>query len=224
MGITTSTWPTLLPFYPETGKTREFTLALFGYFQYFVCCKACQLETLTMKSYTIHHEEKQCGPNGSIAVKADVPEKKWKTILAILALIAAAFLIIKLQKPEARTTVFQEATMLEKTSAKSNGERGKKEAVNPTRYVKVRTSWRKNLVGETVLEGTLQNTAPIHNFKDPILLVTWLSKTNTVMGTSRYPLYEYLAAGRTVQFKMKAKAPSKNADVKVSIESATVAQ
>jgi len=177
-----------------------------------------------MKSYSIHHEEKPCGPGESIAVKTDVPEKKWKTILAILALIGAAFLIIKLQKPEAKTPSFQEASRLVKTAAKSNGERSKKEVAIPARYVKVKTNWRKNLIGETVLEGTLQNTAPIYNFKDPILLATWLSKTHTVMGTSRYPLYEYLEAGRTIPFKLKAKAPSKFADVKVSIESATVAQ
>lgn len=177
-----------------------------------------------MKSYSIHHEEEQCEPGESIAVNTDVPEKKWKTVLAILALIAAAFLIIKLQKPEANTAAFQEASRIVKTAARSNGERSKKEVANPTRYVKVKTSWRKNLIGETVLEGTLQNTAPIYNFKDPILLVTWLSKTNSVMGTSRYPLYEYLEAGRTIPFKMKAKAPSKFADITVSIESVAVAQ
>jgi len=177
-----------------------------------------------MKSYSIHHEEKQCETDESIALKTDVPEKKWKTILAILALIGAAFLIIKLQKPAANTAVFQEGSRLEKTTAKSNAEQSRKESVNPTRYLKVKANWRKNLIGETVLQGTLQNTAPIDNFKDPILLVTWLSKTNTVMGTSRYPLYEYLEAGRTIPFKLKAKAPSKVVGVKVSIESATVAQ
>jgi len=177
-----------------------------------------------MKSYSLHHEEKQCEPGESIAVKTDVPEKRWKTILAILALIGAAFLIIKLQKPEANGPVFQEANRLEKTAAKSNSEGSQKETVNPTRYLKVKTSWRKNLIGETVLTGTLQNTSPTYKFKDPVLLVTWLSKTNTVMGTIRYPLFEYLEAGRTIPFKLKAKAPSKHTDVKVSIESATVAQ
>jgi len=176
-----------------------------------------------MKSYSIHHDDKQCAPGESIAVKTDVPEKKWKTILAILALIGAAFLIIKLQKPGANTPVFQEGNRLEKTAAKSNVEQSRKEAVSPTRCIKVKTTWRKNLIGETVLQGTLQNTAPADNFKDPILLVTWLSKTNTVMGTSRYPLFEYLQAGQTIPFKLKAKAPAKFVDVKISIESATAA-
>ena len=141
-----------------------------------------------------------------------------------IGLNGAAFLIIKLQKPETKTTVFREHNRFEKTASKSNGDRSKKEAVNPAHYIKVKTSWRKNLIGETVLEGSLQNTASVDNFKDPVLLVTWLSKTNTVMGTNRYPLYEYLGAGRTIQFKLKAKAPSKIAEVKVLVESATVVQ
>ena len=83
-------------------------------------------------------------------------------------------------------------------------------------------SWRKKLIGGTVLEGTLHNSATAVNFKDPVLLVTWLSKTNTVIGTNRFPLDEYVAAGKTISYKLKVKAPSKISDIMVSVENATI--
>ena len=88
-------------------------------------------------------------------------------------------------------------------------------------YVKTKINWRKNLVGETVLEGTLTNTAVSASFKDPVVLITWLSKTNTTLATSRYPFYEYLGAKKTISYKLKVKAPSKYNSVKASVESAT---
>jgi hypothetical protein len=177
-----------------------------------------------MKSYYIHQEDQQRVPNESITVKTDVSGKKWKTFLAVLALIGAACLIIKLQQSEGNKPVFQTVNTPAKTPAKVKDEVRKKEMANPTNYLKVKMKWRKNLIGEIVLEGTLHNTAPVANFKDPVLLVTWLSKTNTSMGTYRYPLYKYLGAGNAIQYKLKVKAPSKIGDVKVSVESATAIQ
>lgn len=183
-------------------------------------------EIITMKSYYIQQEGKQPGANEAVGGNTATPAKKWKTFLAVLALIGAAFLIIRLQQSEggqpALQTVNTSAKNLVNTPAKIKEESKKKEPVNPASYLKVKMNWRKKLIGGTVLEGTLHNSAPGVNFKDPILLVTWLSKTNTIIGTNRYPLYEYLEAGKTISYKLKVKAPSKIADVKVSIESATV--
>src|SRR5436190_14991812 len=166
-----------------------------------------------MKSYYIHQEDQQREPSESITVKADITGKKWKTILAILALIGAAYLIIKLQKSEDNKPVFQTVNTPAKTPAKIKEESRKKEPANPVTYLKVKMSWHKNLIGETVLEGTLHNSSPHTNFKDPVLLVTWLSKTNTAIGTTRFPLYEYLGAGNIIQYKLKVKAPSKIGDI-----------
>ena len=181
-------------------------------------------EIITMKSYYIHQENKQRGPDESITGKTDVAGKKWKTFLAVLALIGAAYLIIKLKQSESNTPVLETVNMPLKISQKFKEEVRKKEIANPISYLKVKMNWRKNLIGETVLEGTLYNTAPLANFKDPVLLVTWLSKTNTSMGTNRYPLYEYLGAGKSIKYKLKVKAPSKISDAKVSVESATTIQ
>jgi len=181
-------------------------------------------EKYTMKSYYIHQEDQQQEPSESITVKTDITVKKWKTFLAVLALIGAAYLIIKLQKSGDNKQVFQTVNTPAKTPAKIKEESRKKEPANPVSYLKVKMSWHKNLIGETVLEGTVHNSSPLANFKDPVLLVTWLSKTNTTMGATRYPLYEYLGAGNIIQYKLKVKAPSKIGDIKASVESATAVQ
>ena len=100
-------------------------------------------------------------------------------------------------------------------------ERRKKEKANPSLYVKTKINWRKNLVGETVMEGTLTNTATLSNFKDPVILVTWLSKTNTVHWQQAVILYmNTSAAKKTISYKLKVKAPSKYNSIKASVESA----
>lgn len=192
-----------------------------------ICVLQIQLlQTISMKSYYIQQEEKQPVPAETISGNADIPVKKWKTFLAVLALIGAAFLIIKLQQPEGGQSTLQTVNTTAKdlinTPAKIKEEVKKKEPSNPASYLKATMSWRKKLIGGTVLEGTLHNSAPGVNFKDPVILVTWLSKTNTVIGTNRYPLDEYVGAGKTILYKLKVKAPPKIAEIKVSVETATV--
>ena len=183
------------------------------------------LQTIPMKSYSIQQEETHPAGESTTAM-TDTPVKKWKTFLATLALIGAAFLIIKLQQTEgsqpALQTVNTTAKDIAPATQKIKEEVRKKEPVNPASYLKATMSWRKKLIGGTVLEGTVHNSATAVNFKDPVLLVTWLSKTNTVIGTNRFPLDEYVAAGKTISFKLKVKAPSKISDIIVSVENATI--
>ncbi len=158
-----------------------------------------------------------------------VAPKSRKIVLVLLTLFITGFLIIKLQQSEnyastsmsASVSAIEKKNAIEKTPAQLKEERKKKEKANPSAYVKTKINWRKNLVGETVLEGTLTNTATLSNFKDPVILVTWLSKTNTTLATSRYPLYEYLGAKKTISYKLKVKAPPKYNSIKASVESAT---
>lgn len=154
------------------------------------------------------------------------PARSRKIVLVLLALLITGFLIIKLQQSESYASASASVSAIEKKSAvvktpvQLKEEKRKKEMANPAMYVKTKINWRKNLVGETVLEGTLTNTATLASFKDPVVLITWLSKTNTVLATSRYPFYEYLGAKKTISYKLKVKAPSKYNSVKASVESA----
>jgi len=162
-------------------------------------------------------------------IEKTTPARSRKIALVLLTLLITGFLIIKLQQAEsyastsvsASVAVIEKKNVPEKKPVPLKEERKKKEKANPSSCVKTKISWRKNLVGETVLQGTLTNTATISNFKDPVIVVTWLSKTNTPLATSRYPLYEYLGAKKTISYKLKVKAPSKYESVTASVESAT---
>lgn len=185
-----------------------------------------------MKSYSIHQDDSQPAPLQTATEYAEPATEKTgfvlkehrKAILAVIALIIAGFLLIKLQKPENYSQVVATAATVSqpaKTLADSPKKLRQKEVENPAVCIKGDLSWRKNLVGETVLKGTLNNSATQTNFKDPVILITWLSKTNTALGTTSYPLYEYLAAGKTIPYKLKVKAPFKYSDARIAVESAT---
>lgn len=150
-----------------------------------------------------------------------------KTILVIITLVITGFLIVKLQQSENESAIVATASVVEKknttvkTTTAIKQERRKKETAHPADFIKTKIKWRKNLLGETVVEGSLTNTARLASFKDPVITITWLSKTNTALATTNYPLYEYLGASKTILYKLKVKAPAKYAAIKASVESAT---
>jgi len=163
--------------------------------------------------------------------------KTLKTILAVAALIIATLLLIELKKSKTnslagkkvdqpiQTTVSQPAVSHSiKSPAPVKIDTRQKEMENPVAYITSEINWRKNLVGSIVLEGTLSNTATVVNFKDPVILVTWLSKSNESIGTNKYPVNKYLPSGETISLKLKVSAPSKIADAWVSVVSATPVQ
>jgi hypothetical protein len=170
--------------------------------------------------------------------KANAFAKNVKTFLAVIALIIATLLLIELKKSKTHSaaavkTVNQpiqtaaNQTALNqsiKTSPQVRKDDREKEVENPVAFIKGQISWRKNLVGSMVLEGTLSNTATLANFKDPVILVTWLSKSNESIGTTQYSVNKYLPAGETISYKLKVSAPSKIADVRMSVVSASPAQ
>ena len=109
----------------------------------------------------------------------------------------------------------------EKTPDELRQELLMKEKENPLIYIKQQGTWRKNLLGESILEGTLTNTATLANFKDVILNVIWLTKTQTELKTERYAVYEYVGAGKSVSYKIVANAPKATGSVQIGIASAT---
>jgi hypothetical protein len=153
--------------------------------------------------------------------------KSRKTILVVITLIITGFLILKLWQSETHASAAASEAVIEKkntpvkTTAEIKEERRKKEIASPANYIKTKIKWRKNLVGETVLDGTLTNMATLADFKDPVITISWLSKTNTILATTNHPLYEYLGAKKTIPYKLKLKAPAKYASIKASVESAT---
>jgi len=163
--------------------------------------------------------------------------KNLKTILAVIALIIATLLLIELKKSKTHSlaskkvnqpvqTALSQPTVSQpaKSPIQIRKDPRQKELENPAAYIKNEINWRKNLVGSIILEGTLSNTATLVNFKDPVILVTWLSKSNESIGTMQYPVNKFLPAGQSISYKLKASAPSKIAGLRAAVVSATAVQ
>jgi hypothetical protein len=147
----------------------------------------------------------------------------WKPLLALFTLALVGMLLFNLKEPGDKATTVAvaqpENPVKKKISPKE--QRRIKETSNPTAYIKGTFNWRKNLVGETVLEGTLRNWATSVDYKDVILQVTWMSKSDTPIRTTKHTLFEYLGAEKTIGYKLKVKGPAKHGDLKFKIFSAT---
>ncbi len=163
--------------------------------------------------------------------------KNLKTILAVIALIIATLLLIELKRSKPRSATaknesvetsaaLNQTSLSQATKASSQAKKDDRqlEMGNPAAYIKSEISWRKNLVGNVVLEGTLRSVATLATFKDPVLLVTWLSKSNENLGSKQYTVDKELKAGETITFKIKVSAPSKIGDVRATVVSATAVQ
>ncbi|MGI4871353.1 MAG: hypothetical protein ACRYFX_09255 [Janthinobacterium lividum] len=95
------------------------------------------------------------------------------------------------------------------------------EQAAPTDYLQATGTYHRNLIDQLVLEGDIVSTATLATFKDPMLSVTWYSKTQTEIGTQQYPVYELLTPGGTAHFKLKTSAPGEVATVAMGIAEAT---
>jgi hypothetical protein len=111
----------------------------------------------------------------------------------------------------------------EKSPDELRAELAEKERNTPTEYLKGKMGMRSNLIGEKILEGTVANNATIATFKDVVLKVSFLSKTNSLIGTKEFTFYEVLAPKDTKVFKFKTFTPKEVKDFSVEIIGATPA-
>lgn len=91
----------------------------------------------------------------------------------------------------------------------------------PADYLGVEGTYHRNFINQLVLEGDIASKASLATYKDPVLSVTWYSKTQTEIGTQQYPVYELLSPQGSTHFKLKTSAPSEVASVAMSVAGAT---
>ena len=108
-----------------------------------------------------------------------------------------------------------------KTAAELRAELLQREQAAPETYVQVEGKHWRNLIDELVLEGDITNQATLARYKDPVLSVTWYSKTGTELETQHYQIYELVRPQGSAHFKLKTNAPSYVATVALGIASAT---
>ena len=81
------------------------------------------------------------------------------------------------------------------------------EKKNPVMFLTVNGHDKHNLIGQTVVKGTLHNTAKIATYTDVQLKLTFFSKTGALLEEDAETIFETIAPGKSADFKTKYFAP-----------------
>lgn len=120
--------------------------------------------------------------------------------LAIALLIAfiLLFVLISISKQSSSST-YQESVMTIQEI----------EAASPLNYLQADGTYTSNFIGDKVkINGVITNTATVTTYKDVTVRVNFYSKTNTLIGSEDYTLYEFYPPNSKQEFKLKVKAYS----------------
>lgn len=96
-----------------------------------------------------------------------------------------------------------------------------KEKNNPKRFLMVSNTDRKNLIGQTVVKGSISNKATVCWYKDVELRLSFYSKTGVKLDEGLETIYENIGPGKTIKFKTKYFAPKGTDSVAISVNKAT---
>lgn len=119
--------------------------------------------------------------------------------LLVILLMSCFFLSCKDEK--------QEKKFDEETYEKSKESLADKEKNNPARFLKIDNRDRKNLIGQTVLIGHLENKATVCTYTDIELRLSFFSKTGVKLDEAIETVYETIPPGEKIKFKLKYFAP-----------------
>jgi hypothetical protein len=100
----------------------------------------------------------------------------------------------------------------------------KKEEKNPITFIVVKGNSKKNIVGQTVVKGTLANKASIATFKDVIIKLDFYSKTRALLETDKEIIFQILNPGESQGFKTKYFAPKGTDSVGLQVLGAKVVE
>lgn len=183
--------------------------------------EAQQIPELRSALFLTPHATMQGDDNANpVAIQGLAIGRFWKEATIALAILLAILIIIKSQKENSYVLGNNSITHRQQMGSQSSEELHRKEMQKPGEYISGKIATHTNLQGETLLEGTLINTATLANFRDPVLVFIFLSRNNTPVGTVKYTVPQYLAAGQAITYKHKLSLPYQVAGVEASIESA----
>ena len=97
-----------------------------------------------------------------------------------------------------------------------------KEQKDPAKFLVVNGQNKKNLLGQTVVKGTVKNIATVATFKDVDIKLSFYSKTKALLETDKETVFEVLAAGKSKDFKTKYFAPKGTDSVALEVLAAKV--
>jgi hypothetical protein len=100
-------------------------------------------------------------------------------------------------------------------NSKENMEKREKE--NPTKFIAATAKDKKNLIGQTVVKGSLTNNAKFVTYKDIEIKLSFYTKTKTVVEEDIETIYENIAPGATSNFKSKFFTPKGTDSVGIEV-------
>jgi major membrane immunogen (membrane-anchored lipoprotein) len=94
------------------------------------------------------------------------------------------------------------------------------EKKNPARFLSVNGHDKRNLIGQTVVKGTLTNNAKVCTYKDVNVELAFYSKTGALLEKDNETVFETLAPGESKSFKTKYFAPKGTDSVALVVKDA----
>ena len=94
------------------------------------------------------------------------------------------------------------------------------EKKNPLRFLTVTGHDKKNLIGQTVVKGTLTSKATVAGYKDVEVELSFFSKTGSLLEKDIETIYETVKPGGVTDFKTKYFAPKGTDSVALKVLSA----
>lgn len=96
------------------------------------------------------------------------------------------------------------------------------EKINPVSYLEVSGSFRKNIILETILEGTIYNHSNNTAFRDVVINVRFIDNRGHTIDTKQFTQPGLLRQGRSASFKFKTHTPYKAISARYSIAGAKI--
>lgn len=162
---------------------------------------------------------KKAAPQSFTETKIDAPTKKswFKKSLKIIGFLLLAFVLIvvirSFTKDETTNSSYEESVLtIEEIEAQS-----------PLNYLSASGTYKENFYGDLIrVNGTITNTATITTYKDVTVKVFYYSKTETLLNTEEYMLYEFYPPNSTNEFKLKIKNYNNVASIGWEVVNASV--
>lgn len=145
--------------------------------------------------------------------------------LAALSLVIGCYFLFFFDRkddsdvPKENSLEAQEA-LEAKSAAEKRRNTLEMEAAHPQDYVKLEVDPKKNLFGETVIEGNILNASKLTTYRDFELMIHWNDDAGMPLDSAVEVVLERLDPGENVDFKTKRRGPRKSRSTTLTLRAA----
>ena len=79
-----------------------------------------------------------------------------------------------------------------------------RERAYPLDFLSATGTYKKNIIGEWVVEGSITSTATQITYKDVVVKVDYYTKTESFLGSESFTIYEFYSPNTQREFKIKS--------------------